>query len=160
MHDILIGGLIAIIVIAQILVALNTSRKIALFKAIIPKDNSFETIKVFIPENQIKTVKIDSIFENLEKYTEIPIDTQFSFSNHQQLDQDAKNETVLEDTNKQSHFDASEDFSDELEFDYDEDTEFATGPILITIVKGNEVKRIDQDDLAIFLENGWSRHNF
>jgi hypothetical protein len=68
MHDILIGGLIAIIVIAQILVAITTSKKISLFKTIVPEANSFETVKAFIPEDQIKTVTVEYILKNLNKF--------------------------------------------------------------------------------------------
>ncbi|MBP4141971.1 hypothetical protein J3S90_09165 [Flavobacterium sp. P4023] len=69
MHDILIGGLIAIIVMAQILVAISTSKKISLFKTIVPEANSFESVKVFIPEDQIKTVTVEYILNNLSIYS-------------------------------------------------------------------------------------------
>ena len=69
MHDYIIGALILIIVVAQILVALTTSKKIALFKTILPNANEFETVKVFIPKDQIKTITVEEILNNINRFS-------------------------------------------------------------------------------------------
>lgn len=71
MHDFIISGLIIAIVIVQVMVALSTTKKIALFKTIIPNSQNFETVKVYIPESQIKDVTVDYILDNLDKYSSI-----------------------------------------------------------------------------------------
>lgn len=68
MHEFLIWVLILIIVGVQVVVGLNTFKKIDLFKTIIPTADTFETVRVYIPENQIKDIKVDYILNNLNKF--------------------------------------------------------------------------------------------
>lgn len=68
MHDYIIGVLIIIIVAIQFLVAITTSKKITLFKNVVPNINSFETVKVFIREEQIKTITAEEILANINHY--------------------------------------------------------------------------------------------
>lgn len=68
MHEILIILVIVAIVGFQVKIFFDASTKISLFKEIIPEDENFETVKVYIPESQIKEIKIDYILENLHKF--------------------------------------------------------------------------------------------
>ena len=169
MHDILIGGLIALIVIIQILVALKTSSKISLFKSIVPKENTFQTVKVFIPENQIKSIKVESIFENLKNYTSIP-------TNEIQYDSvlDSVDNTYIEngeieadnETNeKQVHFnDTKLYFEDEIddfpigledkEENIEEENEF------VWVTKNNVEEKIKSCNLRQYQIEGWSKISY
>jgi|GEM_PF-5250714 len=68
MHEILILFVIAVIVGFQIKIFLETTKKIDFFKAIIPDASNFETVKVFIPESQIKDIKVEYVLKNLKKF--------------------------------------------------------------------------------------------
>lgn len=68
MHEILILFVIAIIVGFQIKIFLDAAVKIDYFKTIVPDASTFETVKVFIPESQIKDIKIEYILNNLQKF--------------------------------------------------------------------------------------------
>ncbi len=69
MHNIIIGLLIIAIVSLQILVFRVTKRKIELYKSIIPEQKSFKTVKVYIPESQIETVKLKDLYMNIDRYS-------------------------------------------------------------------------------------------
>ena len=150
MHDILIGGLIAIIVIVQILVALGTSRKIALFKRIIPQSDSFETIRVFVPENEIKTVTVAHIFDNIIKYQ--------NASHQSELEGNRVDDVILSNDNQlhngaDTAFD-KEDFVEELDFISNEENYESDD--LVWVVSGNFEERIHRSQLAEFEQNGYS----
>lgn len=68
MHEILILFVIAVIVGFQVKIFLEATKKIDLFKAIIPDASNFETVKVFIPESQIKDIKVEYVLKNLKKF--------------------------------------------------------------------------------------------
>ena len=68
MHEILIGIVILAIVGAQGYVAYTTWKKIDFYKEIIPQSTSFETVKVYIRESQIKDIKAEYILSNLKKF--------------------------------------------------------------------------------------------
>ena len=141
MHEILIGGLIALIVIVQITVALNTSKKINLFKAIIPDSKNFETVKVYIPESQIKDIRINEILNNIKDYS-----SPFP----------ANNEIIeigLDDTLESLNIDYPDD--DEL-FPNDAFVN-SDGEILIWVGKDNEEQKIALEDLEKFEALGWKQ---
>lgn len=68
MHQILILFVIAVIVGFQVKIFLEATKKIDLFKVIIPDASNFETVKVFIPESQIKDIKVEYVLKNLNKF--------------------------------------------------------------------------------------------
>ena len=141
MHEILIGGLIALIVIVQITVALNTSKKINLFKAIIPDSKNFETVKVYIPESQIKDIRINEILNNIKDYS-----SPFPASNE-------IIEIGLDDTLESLNIDYPDD--DEL-FPNDAFVN-SDGEILIWVGKDNEEQKIALEDLEKFEALGWKQ---
>lgn len=153
MHDILIGGLIAIIVIVQVLVAVGTSRKIALFKRIIPQSDSFETIRVFVPENEIKTVTVAHIFDNIIKYQ--------NASHQSELEGNRGDDVILSNDNQihngtDTEFD-EEDFVEELDFISDEENYESDD--LVWVVSGNFEERIHRSQLVEFEQNGYTLLN-
>lgn len=169
MHDILIGGLIALIVIIQVLVALKTSSKISLFKSIIPKENSFQTVKVFVPENQIKSIKIDYIFENIKNYTSIPLN-QSQYNNSTESIEENYNinndSEIADEINGNQHdsieeqyllnndeFPIEPQYGDELEDDEDEN-EF------IWVTKNNVEEKIESCNLRQYQIEGWSKISY
>ena len=175
MHDILIGGLIALIVIIQVLVALKTSSKISLFKSIIPKENSFQTVKVFVPENQIKSIKIDYIFENIKNYTSIPLNQSQYNNSTESIEQNYNNNNnnnnnndneVDDQINGNKHdsieeqyllnndeFPIEPQYGDELEDDEDEN-EF------IWVTKNNVEEKIESCNLRQYQIEGWSKISY
>ena len=132
-HEILIAIVISAIVGFQIFIAWKTSEKIDRFKTIIPSDNTFETIKVYIPESHIKSIQIDDILSNLEKY-----------SSGEALRQMESNEEPLNSNDKAP----AEDSPNEVE----EDPE-----ALIWISREMEEKRIKYRLLKSFELLGWTR---
>lgn len=68
MHSVLIFLIIAIIVAIQIKVARNAIARINFLKQIIPGSENFETIAVYVPESQIKTVSTEYILQNLGEF--------------------------------------------------------------------------------------------
>ncbi|MEC5166246.1 hypothetical protein RCH18_001982 [Flavobacterium sp. PL11] len=148
MHDILIGGLIAIIVMAQILVAITTSKKIALFKTIVPEANSFETVKVFIPEDQIKTVTVEHILNNLDSFSNPTLVTE-------QIKKKTKkkikiSEAIAEEYNTDT-FTIANEVNDLNLFDINHNDE-----VMVWITKGNLDKKIPKKDLSNYKSIGWA----
>ena len=169
MHDLLIGGLIALIVIIQILVALQTSRKISLFKSIVPKQNTFETVKVFIPENQIKIIKIESIFENIKNYTSIPSahihqgsvinSFESSYVENVEGEVDDNINEIQDDFNDTDYYfeDENDDFpieNDDNENSEEDDNEF------VWVTKDNMEKKIEINDLRQHQVEGWLKISY
>ena len=148
MHDILIGGLIAIIVMAQILVAITTSKKISLFKTIVPEANSFETVKVFIPEDQIKTVTVEHILNNLDSYNNPTLVTE-------QIKKKTKkkikiSKTITEECDTDT-FTIANEVNDLNLFDINDNDE-----VMVWITKGNLEKKIPIKNLSNYKSIGWA----
>jgi hypothetical protein len=143
MHDILIGGLIAIIVMAQILVAITTSKKISLFKTIVPEADNFETVKVFIPEDQIKTVTVEYILNNLSIY-----------SNSTSADNLPK-----EGTSEKTLIDIPEYVNGKIEttdFDDDDDETNHDSTDLVWVMNGTLEEKIPRSSLYHYQDMGWT----
>ncbi|MEC4114060.1 hypothetical protein VSO92_08070 [Myroides pelagicus] len=73
-HDITIILIIICIVGLQVYVFYKTYLKINLFKAILPKSNSFKTVKIYVGEDEITQVTIEEINSNLERYKHSNLD--------------------------------------------------------------------------------------
>jgi|GEM_PF-5667600 len=67
-HDIFIGTVIIIILLAQFWVFNHASTKVKLFKDIIPNHQSFKMVKVYIPESKIKSLTVEEVFKNEHFY--------------------------------------------------------------------------------------------
>lgn len=138
MHEVLIILLIIIIVGFQVKIFINATKKISLFKEILPEASNFETVKVYIPENQIKEIKVDYILNNLNK-----------FQSH------LKNEIVeLEETFEAEDF-VDDYFEKEIQEKIKEET--VDYESLIWISKGNEEKKIQLKLLKSYEILGWVR---
>lgn len=141
MHELLIGFLIVAIVAIQIYVFSITLEKIKIFKNILPSQENFKTLKVYIKESDIETISLIDIFKNLEKYTnkklesfEIPdLDISLPYSNNKSLD------TLIND-------DESNLYKDNL---------FSDSSVCVISKKGI-TKEIPKDKLLIYLELGWT----
>lgn len=157
MHDYIIGALILIIVVAQILVALTTSKKIALFKTILPNANEFETVKVFIPEDQIKTITTDDILNNLNSYSDLSSSVNIVEKEDISEEKNQKNQNNTENIsnkNNDGELIINDEFDPDLfseKFDLD-DTEEA----LTWVVKGTLEKKIPSGHLFHYEDMGWS----
>ena len=145
MHDILIGGLIAIIVMAQILVAITTSKKISLFKTIVPGANSFETVKVFVQEADIKTVTVEYIFNNVKKFSDpnLPVvpntkKTKKKIRINEEIDEDLQSVEILNNFPNLNLFDEENNDKE-----------------IIWITKGNIEKKILLKSLSNYKTIGW-----
>jgi hypothetical protein len=147
MHDILIGGLIAIIVMAQILVAISTSKKISLFKTIVPEANSFETVKVFIPEDQIKTVTVEYILNNLSIYS--------NSTSADNLPKEGTSENILINIPEYVNGEIeTTDFDDDDDDDDDETNHDSTD--LVWVMNGTLEEKIPRSSLYHYQDMGWS----
>lgn len=69
MHEILIGFLIVAIVSIQTYVFYITFQKIKNYKNIIPKQDNFKTVKVYLKETEIDSISIVNIYKNLPKFS-------------------------------------------------------------------------------------------
>lgn len=138
MHEVLIILLIIIIVGFQVKIFIDTTKKISLFKEILPEASNFETVKVYIPESQIKEIKIDYILNNLNKF-QSPL----------------KNEIIeLEETFEEEDF-VDDYFEKEIQERIEEET--IDHESLIWISKGNEEKKIQLKLLKSYEILGWVR---
>ena len=132
--------MIVAIVAVQGKVAWDTFIKIDRFKKIIPADSTFKTVKVFIPESQIKEINVDDIFANLKKYSS-------------PYGQDSYHEVILEPDTIEKFKDVDEDnISEFLVEEIEEDQN-----MLIWITKGTDEKRIEHRLLTSFESLGWNR---
>jgi hypothetical protein len=135
MHEILIAFVIIIIVAAQGMVGYTAWKKIDEYKQIIPEPQNFETVKVYVPESQIKKINIDYILNNLNKF-QLPQKDKEQFVEAEII---VNTETTV----------AEVKFKEEAgEPGYDD---------LIWITKGNEEKKIKYRLLTSHLQDGWSR---
>jgi len=124
-HFIVIGILMVIIVGLQISVFNSTLNKINLFKSIFPKVKNFKTIKVYIPENQLDEITLDSVWQNLEVYSSRPI-------------AESNSDLLLELTADQ---DINEDIPGNIKY--------------IIIRKGDAQQRIDANYFDNYYKDGW-----
>jgi hypothetical protein len=153
MHDYIIGALILIIVVAQILVALTTSKKIALFKTILPNANDFETVKVFIREDQIKTITTDDILNNINRFSSASPYVEIEIPLEIVEEKEVNILNILEDIN-------DDELSIDDEHDYDlfgktihsDEIEERT----IWMVKDFSERKIKKSQINQYLDMGWS----
>jgi cysteinyl-tRNA synthetase len=157
MHDYIIGALILIIVVAQILVALTTSKKIALFKTILPNANEFETVKVFIPEDQIKTITTDDILNNLSSYSGLSSSVNIVEKEDISEEKNQNIQNILENSSNKKKDDELI-FNDEFDSDLFAETIDLddTKEALTWVVKGALEKRIPSGHLFHYEDMGWS----
>ena len=141
MHEFLIWVLILVIVGVQVVVGLNTFKKIDLFKTIIPDAETFETVRVYIPENQIKDIKIDYILNNLNKFSS-------PFHNDNVIDLQEYNIDEAESEGDYPEDDTTPLLVAEDPVDYD---------AMIWIAKENEEKKIKLKMLKSYETLGWKR---
>lgn len=156
MHDYIIGALIVIIVAIQFLVALTTSKKITLFKSIVPDVNNFETIKVFIPEHQIKSIKVEEILNNVNDYNGMP---PFNIEIQEEIVEEKDTDILnsIEDIKSKKNDD---ELSIDDEVDYDlfgktidsDEIEERT----IWMVKNFSERKIKKSQINHYIDTGWS----
>jgi hypothetical protein len=160
MHDYFIGGLITIIVFIQIAVTIRTSKKIALFRAIIPKENSFEIVKVLIPEDQIKTIKVEDILNNISFYENYTNEIEPTDDYYTAI---ANNSEDFQESNNIEHEEIVEELLPfqgllPLNEDIDLDSEESCGnELLIWIAKGNKEKKVPVRLLVHYESLGWQK---
>ena len=158
MHDYIIGALIIIIVIVQFMLAISTSKKIALFKTIVPDINSFETVKVFIREDQIKTITVEEILNNINRFSSASPSLEIEIKEEIVVDKNPKLLNILENIkNKMAH--------DELNTDDEFDSDLFAGSINIDDIeedtiwmsKGNLEEKIPKSQMYQYEDMGWFR---
>ncbi len=131
MHELLIGLLIVTIVAIQIFVFKITLEKIKFFKNILPSQENFKTVKVFIKESEIESVSLVNIFKNL---------SEFSTKDHEKLKifNDPNNEEIKEENHEYSKY---ETVDDSEEFEY--------------VKKDGVQTKIKSKNLDFFISKGW-----
>jgi hypothetical protein len=128
MHETIIIFIVLIIVVAQFAVGFTAWKKIDAYKKIIPEAVHFETVKVFIPESQVKNIDIDHVLRNPD-----------AFQHSEDEPEPFMSELAME-AFAAEEYDALSDIP--------EDT--------VWVSKGNEEKKIEQALLDRYLSNGWS----
>jgi hypothetical protein len=158
MHDYIIGALILIIVVAQILVALTTSKKIALFKTILPNANEFETVKVFIREDQIKTIRTDDILNNLNSYSGLSSSVNIVQKKDISEGKNLKIQNIIESIKNKNNYNASI-INDEFDSDLLGETITIddTKEVMIWMSKGNLEEKIPKSQRYQYEDMGWSK---
>lgn len=158
MHDYIIGALILIIVVAQILVALTTSKKIALFKTILPNANDFETVKVFIREDQIKTITTDDILNNLNSYSGLSSSVNIVQKKDISEGKNLKIQNIIESIKNKNNYNASK-INDEFDSDLFGETITIndTKEVMIWMSKGNLEEKIPKSQRYQYEDMGWSK---
>ncbi|MFH6971922.1 hypothetical protein [Flavobacterium petrolei] len=158
MHDYIIGALILIIVVAQILVALTTSKKIALFKTILPNANEFETVKVFIREDQIKTIRTDDILNNLNSYSGLSSSVNIVQKKDISEGKNLKIQNIIESIKNKNNYNASI-INDEFDSDLLGETITIddTKGVMIWMSKGNLEEKIPKSQRYQYEDMGWSK---
>lgn len=153
MHDYIIGTLILIIVVAQFMVAFTTSKKITLFKTIVPEINSFKTVKVFIREDQIKTITVEEILNNINRFSSASPYVEIEIPLEIVEEKEVNILNILEDIN-----------DDELSIDDEHDYDLFGKTIdsneieerTIWMVKDFSERKIKKSQINQYLEMGWS----
>ncbi|WP_290846855.1 hypothetical protein [Flavobacterium sp.] len=139
MHTFLIAFVILVIVAVQLSVLYTAVKKIALFKEIFPFGDAFETVKVYIPEDQIKDVSVDFILNNLNKFGN-PVSFQEVIAIEQESDND---EDFVDDYHEAQDTAFFDDDSEDLPF--------------IWIAKKNEERKITREELTEYETLGWTK---
>jgi len=145
MHEILIILVIIAIVGFQVKIFFDAKTRIDLFKEIIPEGENFETVKVFIPESQIKDIKTDYILNNLQKFQQ-PVEEPESieiFPISKELEKPVENNAV-----EYSQPEPVLQLFAEEAIDYES---------MIWVSKGNEEKKIKLKFLKSNEMLGWNR---
>jgi hypothetical protein len=136
-------------------VALTTSKKIALFKTILPNANEFETVKVFIREDQIKTITVKEILNNINRFSSASPSLEIEIQEEKVVDKNRKLLNILENI-KNNHDELNTD--DEFESDLfakiidPDEIEDRT----IWMVKDFSERKIKKSQINQYLEMGWS----
>jgi cysteinyl-tRNA synthetase len=158
MHDYIIGALILIIVVAQILVALTTSKKIALFKTILPNANDFETVKVFIREDQIKTITTDDILNNLSSYSGLSSSVNIVEKKDISEGKNLKIQNIIESIKNKKNDDeliTTDEFESDLFAETVDIDDIKEG--MIWMIKGNLEEKIPKKQVYQYEDMGWSK---
>jgi len=146
MHEIIIILVIIAIVGFQVKIFLDAKTRIGFFKEIIPGGDNFETVKVYIPESQIKEIKIDYILDNLHKF-QLPGGEPEAI----EIEVEVMEEIVASpetDFNEATQPEMEEETMEEEAIDYES---------LIWVWKGNEEKKIQLKFLKSNEMLGWNR---
>ena len=161
MHDYIIGTLIAIIVITQLIVALTTSKKIRLFKTVVPNINSFETVKVFIRENQIKTITTEEILNNLDRFTNGTTSSNKGIQEESEKENNHNIVTAIESMKPKKEID-EQFYEDELNLDAAVETlneTLDTAPKIeemLWMKNGNLEEKISKSQMYLYKDLGWT----
>lgn len=131
MHELLIGFLIVAIVAIQIYVFYITLEKIKIFKDILPSQENFKTVKVYIKESEIETISLIDIFKNLHNYCDK--DRKKNDTNQNSIIEEA-----IEINDEYSKY---ESFSDSDEYEY--------------VEKNGIQTKIKSKNLDFFISKGW-----
>lgn len=107
MHNLIIWVLIITIVAVQAYVFKMTLNKIKIYKSILPNQENFKTVKVFIKETEIETVSLVNIFENPSEYSTIDQEKPIMFN-------DIDIEEIKEDSDEYVKYETVNDFEDFL----------------------------------------------
>lgn len=118
-HDFILIGIIAVIILVQVLVFIGNFRKIKDYKRTIKKANDFKIVEVTVPEEWIKNINVEDILKNPEEFGKVS--SEFSFKNKEEFD----TESSLN-SQKKTSFDSDEleDIELSIDEDYDEDPEY------------------------------------
>lgn len=158
MHDYIIGTLILIIVVAQFMVAFTTSNKITLFKTILPNANDFETVKVFIREDQIKTITTDDILNNLSNYSGLSSSVKIVEKKNLSEGKNLKIQNIIESIKSKKNYDASiinDEFASDLFAETVDMDDIKEG--MIWMSKGNLEEKIPKSQRYQYEDMGWSK---
>lgn len=131
MHELLIGFLIVAIVAIQIYVFSITLEMIKNFKNILPSQDNFKTVKVYLKESEIETISLVSIYKNFPVYANKDRD-KFNI-NHDTIFEE------LKDTNYQIN--EYETVGESEEFEY--------------VEKDGVQTKIKSKNLNLFISKGW-----
>lgn len=146
MHEIIIILVIIAIVGFQVKIFLDAKTRISFFKEIIPGGDNFETVKVYIPESQIKEIKIDYVLGNLHKF-------QLPGGEPEAIEIEVE---VMKEIMESPEADFNEPIQAEVEGEIMEE-EAIDYESLIWVSKGNEEKKIKLKFLKSNEMLGWNR---
>lgn len=119
-HDFILIGIIAVIILVQVLVFIGNFRKIKDYKRTIKKANDFKIVEVTVPEEWIKNINVEDILKNPEEFGKVS--SEFTLKNKEEFEEESslnQNETLIEN-------DELEDFEylDAIDENYDEEPEY------------------------------------
>ena len=128
MHELLIGFLIVAIVAIQIYIFFITLEKIKIFKNILPNQENFKTVKVYLKESEIESISLVNIYKNLPGFANTDRD-----KNH-----DSNFEQVKETNHEYSKYETVDD-TEKCEY----------------VEKDGIQTKIKSKNLDFFLSKGW-----